>query len=568
MDNILLRSIEPGVQIGENLLEDIVKYSGDIMIVGVDLGVDVEILGEGYAILTLTVEKVQQLFDYREIEYIELPKTLKYFLTESLTRVCIPQVQSASGLGLSGSGVIVGIIDSGIDYTHWDFRNDDGTSRILYIWDQTIPGAPPAGFRSGTEYTNSQINEALASIQPSRIVPSIDPVGHGTAVTGIAAGNGRSSARREVGVAPEASIIVVKLGNTGNINFSRTTEVMRGIKYIVDKALALNMPVCMNLSYGTNNGSHDGDSLFETYIDAMSEVWKNVICVATGNEGAAAHHFSDVVQQGQVVNVEFVTTQNLPHLYLVMWKNFVDTFTLELVAPSGRSTGTIRATQRLTRAFVDGVNITVIYGQPTHYNFNQEIFILLEGDGEPVINGIWNLIVRGENIVDGRFDVWMQTIEDITRETSFLVPSVDVTLTLPSTAMRVISVGGYNALLGTSAEFTGRGYTRSNIYVKPDIVAPAVGVLTTRAGGGYDTFSGTSMAAPFVTGAAALMMEWGIVRGNDPFLYGQRLKAFLRKGATRTAGIQYPNPIWGYGRLCLNRSMQYLIAYVRGGLSI
>jgi hypothetical protein len=141
-------------------------------------------------------------------------------------------------------------------------------------------------------------------------------------------------------------------------------------------------------------------------------------------------------------------------------------------------------------------------------------------------------------------------------------------LTIPSTASKVISVGGYNAAIETSADFSGRGYTRNNVYVKPDLVAPAVGITTVKAGGGYEAFTGTSIAVPFVTGSAALMMQWGIVNGNDAFLYGERIKAFLKKGARRKFTLEYPNTIWGYGTLCLNASMDLLNDYKRGGITI
>jgi len=160
--------------------------------------------------------------------------------------------------------------------------------------------------------------------------------------------------------------------------------------------------------------------------------------------------------------------------------------------------------------------------------------------------------------VDGRFDIWLPTVEEAGMGTAFTRPSPETTLTLPSTARYVISVGGYNGTINAAAQFSGRGFTRNNDYEKPDLVAPAVGIVSARPGGGYDSFTGTSMAAPFVAGAAALMMQWGIVLGNDPFLYGQRVKAFLKKGARRNAGMAYPNPIWGYGALCLKDAMDYL----------
>jgi len=322
------------------------------------------------------------------------------------------------------------------------------------------------------------------------------------------------------------------------------------------------MPVAINISFGTNNGSHDGDSLFETYIDSMAERWKTVIAVATGNEGSAGHHFSDRIAKDQRIDVDFATTGNIQKFYMTLWKNFVDTFTFELIAPSGRRTGEIGPITQTTTVTLDGVSTSILYRQPTHYSSGQEIFFLFESKTGYIPEGIWRLVIKGEQVTDGKFDIWLPTLEDISQNTSFSRPSVDTTLTLPSTAQNVISVGGYNASVGNVADFSGRGYTRSNVFVKPDLVAPAVGIISTRTGGGYDSFTGTSVATPFVTGAAALMMEWGIVKGNDPFLYGQRVKAFLQKGARRDFDIPYPNPVWGYGTLCLNNTMILLTEYV------
>jgi subtilisin family serine protease len=556
-----LAELTPELLTEEGMLEVIVKYNGDIFKVGEELDAVVEILNNDYAIFTLNINRLPQLYEYTEVEYIELPKTLTFFMRASLGRACITPVHNPQRYGLLRSGTIIGIIDSGIDYTHPDFINEDGSSRVLFIWDQSIPGIPPEGFRSGTEYNNQQINAALASDNPFDIVASRDEVGHGTAVSGIAAGNGRESGGRERGTAPEASIIMVKLGRRGNALFARTTEIMRAVKYIIDKARELNMPVAINISYGTNDGSHSGDSLFETYMDSMSEQWKTVIAVATGNEGSAGHHFSGTVEQNGTVEVDFVTLGFAQRLYMTLWKNFADTMFFELVAPSGRSSGVIRPVQRITTVTLDRTLISFFCGQPTHYTLEQELYIVFRALDESIPQGVWRLFVRGEQIVDGRFNIWLPTVEDVSRDTAFLSPSTETTLTIPSTAIKVVSVGGYNAVIGSVAEFSGRGYTRQNVYVKPDLVAPAVGILAPRAGGGYDSFTGTSMAAPFVAGSAALMMEWGIVRGNDIFLYGQRVTAFLRKGATREGFLDYPNPLWGYGALCLDRTMDYLVEY-------
>ena len=484
----------------------------------------------------------------------------------NISVACITRIHGQR-FGLRGNGTIIGIIDSGIDYTHPDFINDDGTSRILFAWDQFGTGEPPAGFRSGVEYTNAKINEALRSPNPFEVVPLVDTIGHGTAVSAIAAGNGRASEGTQIGVAPEANLIVVKLGQVGYEAFARTTEIMRAIKYISDKAEALGMPVSINLSYGTNNGPHDGNTLFENYIDDVSQKWKTVISVASGNEGAAGHHFAGTAVQGRTTSVDFTTPGDVYKIYVSMWKNFNDSFVYSIVAPSGDRSSQMRPTTRFLFDNLDGVRITGFNVQPTIYTTFQELYFLFEGEDKPIPQGLWRIEIYGEQVVDGRFDIWLPNTDDVSYGTAFVTPDTSLTLTLPSTAAYVISVGGYNGRTGTLAAFSGRGYTRGNVMIKPDLVAPAVDIITA-VPGGYDRFSGTSMAAPFVTGAAALMMEWGVVRGHDRFLYGQRVKAFLQKGARRDHNITYPNNQWGYGTLCLENSMLLLYDYTGGGTSI
>ncbi|MDR2713621.1 MAG: S8 family serine peptidase, partial [Clostridiales bacterium] len=420
--------------------EVIVKFNDDIQRVAAELDLQVEVLGYSFAILTLRPELIPYLYNYKEIEYIELPKTLSLILRESMSHACITSVHSQEGYNLSGEGVLVGIIDSGIDYVHPDFRDENGNSRILFFWDQTGSGTPPAGFFGGVEYTNSRFNFALSHDQPYEIIPRLDSIGHGTAVSGIIAGNGRASAGREYGVAPKASLGIVKLGKRGWGSFALTTEIMRALKYLSDRAQELNMPLVINLSFGTNNGSHLGNTLFESYINEISQQGKTAIVVAAGNEGSAGHHFSGHINQGQEMDVQFTVAAEVDSLFLTFWKSFVDTFDLELTTPCGERSGILNPTENFRRFNLRGTDIAVYYGQPSIYNDDQEIFILLRA--APIPQGLWTLRVGGRQVVEGEFQIWLPTTEEVGLGVSFTAPDPNFTLTLPATAEKVISVGG------------------------------------------------------------------------------------------------------------------------------
>ncbi len=562
-DVLLDTDLGTGFNKDSKLWEVIVKYSGNIMAVGESLGVEVEVLSNTYAIITLPEEKIDALVTYKQVEYLERPKNLGLMVYTGMQNSCITQVQDKDRDGLSGKGVLVAIIDSGIDYRHKDFRNPDGTTRIAFLWDQTIEGNPPNGFKSGSEYSAVQINEALAAGDKGyEIVPSRDNLGHGTTVAGIAAGNGLSSNDRNVGAAPESTLLIVKIGIKGNESFARTTEMMRAVKYAVDKASGLEMPVAINISFGSNDGAHDGNSLFETFLGEMAQEWKNVIVVASGNEGAAGHHFEGIIAQGETGVVEFTTSPGLNYVYLSTWKYFVDIMSFELVAPNGKSTGRVGFADQIRQFALNNQAVYIFFGQPNFYTVGQEIRIqILARPGEFINEGVWKLLIYGDSIVVGNINIWLPITEAVSDRTAFLVPSVQTTLTIPSTTRQVITVGGYNSQINSVSNFSGRGFTYGLNIVKPDLVAPAENILTTAVGGSYDVFSGTSMAAPHVTGGAALLMEWGIVQGNDPFLYGQRIKAYLQLGAKRDSTITYPNPAWGYGKLCVANSLNYLKEY-------
>ncbi|WP_058486659.1 S8 family peptidase [Defluviitalea phaphyphila] len=553
-DKEKIKNLQAGFNDETKKWEVIVKYNGDLNIIGKELGAEVEILTQGYGILTLEENKITQLINYPQIEYIERPKRLELFLDNSLRESCITSVNRPP-YNLKGEGVLLGIIDSGIDYSHPDFIKEDGSSRILYIWDQTLEGNPPEGFAEGVEFTKEDIDEALklpTLVERIAKVPHRDLIGHGTHVAGIAGGNGRGSRGKYIGVAPEAEYIIVKLGRKGTNSFPRTTELMRAVKYVVEKGEELKRPIAINISFGTNEGSHDGNSIVETYMDEMANRWKTNIIVATGNEGDTGHHVGGILKEGEEKSIQFIVDKGKRELALTLWKSFVDTIKFSITSPSGESTGLISSKEGIQINNLGNTEIVSYFGSPSPLNGDEEIFIVLNSNEQFIDNGIWELILYGENIVEGIYDIWMPITEEIGRDTVFLEPTLEHTITIPATAERMISIGAYNGTTNQIAPFSGRGYTRRNRFIKPDLVAPGVNITAPFIGGGYETLSGTSMAAPHVTGAVALLMEWGIVKGNAPFLYGEKLKSYLRKGARRNRPfLNYPQFSWGYGSLCL-----------------
>ena len=544
-----------------NTIDIIIKYNGNISQLREQLNSEpsvtaVEDLGQGFAVVTVSADTVDSLYEITAIEDIELPKELYINNLNNMISTCVVTAQSENGYNLSGEGVIVGIIDTGIDYTHPDFRTPEGLTRILAFWDQSGSGKPPDGFTFGKEYTSDELNTALASPDPIAVTGQLDIKGHGTAVAGIAAGGGISDPF-QIGVAPKADIIAVRVLPAGN-DYSRSTELMRAIKYVIDKARSFAKPIAINISYGMNEGAHLGDSLFEEYITAMSNLWKTSIIIPTGNEGGSGHHYFGIINSGEIKNVEFFTAAGLNRFYVSMWKNFTDNISVELILPDGATTGIVTQENRIRTLSTRELTVNVIYNQPTRYSVSQEIFFDVKAtEGNFIKAGVWLLRLRADSIVDGQFNIWLPTVEEVTTGTYFSAPDNFGTLTIPSTSAKVISVAGYNDSLDSAAEFSGRGFENLALPI-PDITAPAVGISAPRIGGGYDSYTGTSFA-PFATGTAALMMEIGIVKGNAPYMYGERIKAYLRRGAIRTDGVRYPNPIFGYGRLCAAASIAEIL---------
>lgn len=546
--NATEREREKSVQLGVgfqpavNMWEIIVKYSGEIKrLEQEDSRIRVTELMNEYAILHVPEDAMGIIAAAAEVEYVEKPKRMFFSVSEGKSVSCINPVQSGR-FQLSGKGVIVAILDSGIDYSHPDFRNPDGSTRILAIFDE----------EQDREYTTEEINQALQAENEQeryRLVPSRDISGHGTHVAGIAAGNGRASQGANRGVAYESPLLVVKLASPDPRGFPRTTQLMRALDYVVKKALKLQMPMAVNISFGNTYGSHSGTALLESFIDDISNYWKTSISIGTGNEGAARGHTSGYVEEGRNQVIEFAVSTYETVMSLQVWKSYVDEFDIIITNPSGQQAGPLQQLLGPQRFVLGRTELLVYYGEPSPYNSYQEIYIEFIPAEDYIDAGIWNVTLVPGRIVQGNYDMWMPGQAVLNTGTGFLYPTEETTLTIPSTAIKAVSVGAYNGRTDQLAEFSGRGFTRQTNQVKPDLAAPGVDILSAAPGGGYAVRTGTSMATPFVTGSAALLMQWGIVNGNDAYLYGEKIKAYLIRGARHLSILrEYPNPeVGAYG---------------------
>lgn len=551
----------------ENLWEVIILYSGTADALQQTFpNYRITFLLNNYAILLLPEDAIDALADSPQVIYIERPRRLFFENLPAIRSSCITAIQEAP-LSLTGKGVLLSIIDSGIDYMHPDFQNADRSTRILVLWDQTITPdpsknfLPPPGYTLGTLFTEEQINAAIAAPtlqERSAFCPSFDTSGHGTHVTGIAAGNGRVQIANR-GIAYEASLLVIKLGAPGPMGFPSTTQLMQAVDFSVRYAIDHQLPLSINLSFGNTYGSHSGTSLLETYLDSVSDLGRICIVTGSGNEGNNGGHASGRILSNTSKSLEFVVGDYERNLSIQIWKNYWDEIRIQLLPPFSQAPIQIPDVPGSWRFAVGDTELLIYYGEPSPYSLYQELYIDFISSRTYIASGVWTFLLTAQNITDGIYDLWMPAAAIRGNATQFLAPTPETTLTIPSTAAKTISVGAYDSSTNTYAPFSGRGFTWNTNQVKPDIVAPGVDITSCAVGGGYETRSGTSMATPFVSGSCALLMQWGILQGNDSFLYGEKMKAYLIKGARKLPFVEkYPDPRVGWGALCVSASIPSL----------
>lgn len=542
-------NLDTGYAPSENTWELIVKYNGNLdRLTG---GIRVEPLIAGYAIVTIPENLIGAFSRMEEIEFIEKPKKLYPQVTAGLGASCFyPLLQPVSGKALSGQGVYMAILDSGIDYTDPMFRYADGTTKIAWLWDQGKRAdaekgeKPPQGFFTGVEYSRKMLN---ANLQKNSERLTTDVTGHGTNVAKIA-----------VQGAPESELIVVKL-DTARGTYPSTVSLLRAFTYVAKKAQAENMPVAINLSYGNTYGAHDGSSLLERFIDNITEVGRNVICIGAGNEGASAGHFAGKLSENEIQRISFAMGTYERSFSLQLWKWYADRMDISIMSPAGEQylIRNQNAGGEAQQAVMEQTKLLIFSGRPQPYRKREEVYIDFIPVETYLNTGIWTIEITPRRIANGELRLYMPSAVVRSENTRFLLPSPAQTLTIPSTAQKVITVGAYNAYVRSYAAFSGRGDAGSDRAEnsKPDLAAPGVNIRIGEGEGGA-VVSGTSYATPFVTAAAALLMEYGIVQGNDPFLYGEKVKAYLHAGARQLPGYDmWPNDQVGWGALCVSESL-------------
>lgn len=472
----------------------------------------------------------------------------------------ILQVQRAP-LSLDGSGVIIAVIDTGIDYTQEIFKDAAGESRILSIWDQEDEGGmPPEGFLFGSEYTRAQINEALRSETPYEIVPTRDTLRHGTGMAGVAAGSRIDGGNAYVGAAPGADIVVVKLKQCKpylrdfylvpeDVPAYAENDIMLGIKYAQGFAVAFERPVIICLGIGTNQGNHAGDSALSRYISQVSATRNCAVVVGGGNEGNAAHHFAGKLRTGNndltnYQDVEIRVGSGVRGFFLEMWGNVTDVFYISIRSPGGetvqptrirgaRGGGSYGFVFEDTRINIDSILV--------EHSTGQELIVMRF---EAPTEGIWNIrvLARGE-VYNGIYNMWLPIRQFVTGEVYFLRPDPYSTMTEPAFSQNALTVSTYNDRNNSFYQESGRGFATDGS-IKPDIAAPGVNIPTI-----FGTRTGGSLSAAITAGAVAQFMQWAVVEGNRPLVEGIEVKSYFIRGAERDGTLTYPNPEWGHGTL-------------------
>lgn len=491
--------------------------------------------------------------------YTSIPKCYTLLSMEAMNQAGILPIQNYPTLQLKGSNVMIGFVDTGIDYTNTLFRNIDGSTRIAGIWDQTIQsGVPPENFVYGSEYTREMIDQALRSDAPRSVVPSEDTNGHGTFVASLAAGSG-NPAEQFIGAAPEATLAVVKLKSAkqylrdfyyipDSADCYQETDILLALRYLSELAARNNMPLVMCIAVGTNMGGHIGVLPLSTVFEYYGTSTNRIPVIGVGNEADQRHHYSHSIRDGAPADtVEIRVGENVTGFTMELWTEIPNILSISLISPTGEATPTVplqTAASTVLDFVLDRTRVTVDYRIIVERSTSELIYFRFSRPTP----GIWRLVVEPVRVINGLFHIWLPMKEFLSGEVYFLSPDPYYTLTNPANTISTIVVSYYNGSNNSIALSSGRGYTR-NERINPDITAPGINVKGALPDGRFAVRSGSSISTAITAGAAALLMEWIIYQIGTPGIDSYQIKSLFILGAMRPGFMTYPNREWGYGQL-------------------
>ncbi len=540
----------------------------DILVNNVDIVQDAESicsqgLGRDFTVYYVNREEVPPL-SINTYYHTSIPKLYTTLDQTSLEESGIIRVQNQRNLELKGRGILIGFVDTGISYQNSGFRNEDGSSRIIAIWDQTRPSEhPPKDFIYGTEYLKSDVDYALSQPNPLDFVPETDENGHGTMLASIAAGS-EDLENDFIGVAPFSEIAVVKLKpakqnlrdfyyiKEGAVAFQEN-DILAGIEYLGRLADERQQPLVICFGLGNNQGDHGEAGRLASVLDAMAVKRRNAVCIAVGNEANARHHYYGSLSPSTSDIVEMNVTENMRGFHMELWANAPEIFSLSLISPTGEVLPRVPvfSNQQQRHTFLlENTTVIINYQAGGLRSRNQLIHIEFQNPAE----GIWKFEVFPSVVYSGNFHMYLPMTDFLEQEVFFLHSNPDTTLTIPSGAALPMTVAGYNAYTGGAYLDSGRGYSLEGT-INPDFAAPAVNVFAQDNRGNYGTITGTSAAAAIAAGASALLLEWNIGYINNPIVNSLEIKNQLINGTMQMPNQLYPNRMEGYGRLNLYQTL-------------
>ncbi len=491
--------------------------------------------------------------------YSVMPTLYGMISRESLEASGVLRLRNVPGFNLRGRGVLVGIMDSGIDYTNPVFINADNTTKIVSIWDQTINDDHyPGQTFYGTEYGRDQINEALQSENPLEIVPSTDEIGHGTMLAGIAAGN-EVPENNFYGVAPDAELVVVKLKPAKrylkefflvpeDVTCYQENDLIFGLEYLATVAATLNRPIAICIGLGSSAGAHDGRGTLSRYLSLVAQRSGTSVIVAAGNEGNARRHYYGRVNPSTGYDtVELSVGEGEEGFSMELWGDSPGVFSVDIQSPSGefvpRVIPVLDETRTISFIFEETV-IVVDYQMVESQSSDQLILMRFRRPTE----GIWKFNVYGRADLNAGFNIWLPMTGFISNNTFFIRSDPYTTIQSLGNSESPITITAYNSVDDSLYIAASRGYSRIGT-VKPEIAAPGVNIVAPSIDQGFMEVTGTSAAAAHTTGIAALLLEWAVVMGRQRNMNSVDMKIFMIRGARRDIDITYPNRDWGYGIL-------------------